>query len=386
MDINFSQPPASIKTKNKRDLAVAILIFRMVRYRWLIRAGELFLPCILWIPGVKPLIRRTIFKHFCGGETLDDARTIVADLAAHRVNAISDYSAEQADTEEKQETTQKNILESIRFAGEQRSVPFACVKITGICARPLLEKASRNATLTAPEQRRFAAFRNRLDALCAAAAEQGKKLFIDAEETWINPAIDAAAEAMMQKYNRDRQVVYTTLQLYRRDGLDYLQRLITTADYKIGLKLVRGAYHEQENERAARMGYPSPVLPSKSAVDQSYNDALRLCIRNLDKVSFCAATHNAESTELLIRLMEEFRVAPDSQIVSFSQLYGMRDNITYELAGKGYNVSKYIPYGPLKETLPYLIRRAQENAGVSSQMGEELQMLLNEKRRRKRRR
>jgi proline dehydrogenase len=385
MDINFSQIPSSITEKNNEDLTTSILIFKAVRYRWLIRFGQIALPCIMWIPGVRWLIRRTVFKHFCGGETLEETKKIVENLAAHRVNAISDYSAEQADTKEKQEETRKNILESIRFASEQHNVPFACVKITGICDRPLLEKISKNESLTDEEQQRYTEFHNRLDALCAAAAAQGKKFFIDAEETWINPAIDAAAEAMMQRYNREKQVVYTTIQFYRTDSLAYLQHLIDTADYKIGLKLVRGAYHEQENERAAKMGYPSPVLPNKEAVDKTYNDGLRLCIRHLDKVSFCAATHNTESTALLVQLMQEYNVAPDSRIVSFSQLYGMRDNITYELANKGYNVSKYIPYGPLKETLPYLIRRAQENTGISSQMGEELQMLMNEKKRRKRR-
>ncbi|MDR1680855.1 MAG: proline dehydrogenase family protein [Prevotellaceae bacterium] len=386
MDINFSQVPSSITEKNSEELTTSILIFKAVRYRWLIRFGQVALPWVMWIPGVKWAIRRTVFKHFCGGETLDETKKIVERLAAHRVNAISDYSAEQADTKEKQETTRENILASIRFAGEQHNVPFACVKITGICDRPLLEKVSKNDPLTDAEQQRYADFYSRLDALCAAAAEQGKKFFIDAEETWINPAIDAAAEAMMQKYNRETQVVYTTIQFYRTDSLAYLQRLIDTADYKIGLKLVRGAYHEQENDRAAKMGYPSPVFPTKEAVDKAYNDGLRLCIAHLDRVSFCAATHNTESTALLVALMQEYNVAPDSQIVSFSQLYGMRDNITYELAGRGYNVSKYIPYGPLKETLPYLIRRAQENAGISSQMGEELQMLINEKKRRKERR
>jgi proline dehydrogenase len=383
-NMDFSHIPSSIKEKSQSDLNTSILIFKAVRYKWLIRFGQTGLPYILWMPGIKRLIRTTIFKHFCGGETLDEAQQVVKTLAAHSVNAISDYSAEQADTKEKQDEAHQHILQSITFAGRQENVPFACVKITGICARLLLEKISGKEPLTAAEEQEKAEFLERLDSLCGAAAAEGKKMFIDAEETWINPAIDEAAEMMMAKYNKEQQVVYTTIQFYTTGSLAYLQRLIDTAPYKVALKLVRGAYHEQENERAARMGYPSPILPNKEAVDRNYNDGLRLCIRHIDKVSFCAATHNLESTRLLIELMRKHRIAPNSRIVSFSQLYGMRDNLTYTLAGHGYNVSKYIPYGPLKETLPYLIRRAQENAGISDQMSDELQMLMKEKKNRKR--
>jgi proline dehydrogenase len=300
---------------------------------------------------------------------------VVENLAKYHVNAISDYSAEQADTREKQEETKKNILESIQFAKAQKNVPFACVKITGICARPLLEKISSGKPLTEEEAQAKKDFLERLDALCAAAEKQGKKFFIDAEETWINPAINEAAELMMAKYNKEKHVVYTTIQFYTKDSVAYLQRLIDTAPYKVALKLVRGAYHEQENERAAKMGYPTPIVENKAAADASYNAGLRLCIDHLDKVSFCAATHNVESMALLIQLMEERDISANSEIISFSQLYGMRDNLTFSLAGKGYNVSKYIPYGPVKETLPYLIRRAEENAGIGDQMGEELQLL-----------
>jgi proline dehydrogenase len=383
MSIDFSHIPSSIKGKSKGELMTSILIFKAIRYRWLIRFGQAALPYVMWIPGIKYLIRKTVFKHFCGGETLDETKKVIRDLAVHRVNAISDYAAEQAGTQEKQEETRKNILNAIAFAGQQTNVPFACVKITGICARPLLEKQSRKESLTGNEQEAYRAFIERLDALCGAAAGEGKKIFIDAEETWINPAIHEAAEKMMAKYNQEKQVVYTTIQFYTTDSLAYLQRLIDTAPYKVALKLVRGAYHEQENERAAKMGYTTPILPDKAAVDRQYNEGLRLCIRHLNRVSFCAATHNTESIELLIQLMKEHRVEASSQIVSFSQLYGMRDNLTYELAGNGYNVSKYIPYGPLKETLPYLIRRAQENAGINEQMGDELQLLLKEKQVRK---
>ena len=383
MSIDFSHIPSSIKEKSNSELSTAIFIFRAVRYKWLICFGQAVLPYVLWIPGIKSLLRKTVFNHFCGGETLDDTKKVIQNLAVHNVKAISDYSAEQAGTKAKQEETRKNILQSIKFAAQQKNVPFACVKITGICARSLLEKMSRQEPLTESEQQARKEFLERLDALCGAAAEKGKKIFIDAEETWINPAINEAAEKMMAKYNREKHVVYTTIQFYTTDSLAYLQRLIDTAPYKVALKLVRGAYHEQENERAAKMGYPTPILPNKEAVDKSYDEGLRVCIKNLGRVSFCAATHNTGSVELLMQLMKDYHVEADSDIVSFSQLYGMRDNLTYELAGNGYNVSKYIPYGPLKETLPYLIRRAQENAGISEQMGDELQLLLKEKQARK---
>ncbi|MDR3184778.1 MAG: proline dehydrogenase family protein [Prevotellaceae bacterium] len=375
MHIDFSKIPEPLIEKSKGELNASIMLFRAVHYRWLIKLGRLVIPYILWIPGVKWAIKKTVFRHFCGGETLAETKSVVETLAKYHVNAISDYSAEQAGTREKQEETKKNILESIRFAKTQKNVPFACVKITGICARPLLEKISANEPLTEEEATQKQDFLERLDALCAAAAAQGKKFFIDAEETWINPAINEAAEMMMAKYNREQHVVYTTIQFYTKDSVAYLQRLIDTAPYKVALKLVRGAYHEQENERAARMGYPTPIVDGKAAADASYNAGLRLCIGHLDKVSFCAATHNEESIALLIQMMGERHIGANSDIISFSQLYGMRDNLTYNLAGHGYNVSKYIPYGPVKETLPYLIRRAEENAGIGSQMGEELQLL-----------
>jgi proline dehydrogenase len=375
MQIDFSKIPEPLIEKSKSELNASIMLFRAVHYKWLIRFGRVVIPYILWIPGVKWAIKKTVFKHFCGGETLTETKDVVENLAKYNVNAISDYSAEQADTREKQEETKKNILESIQFARTQKNVPFACVKITGICARPLLEKISAGAPLTEEEAKAKQDFLERLDALCAAAAQQGKKFFIDAEETWINPAINEAAELMMAKYNREKHVVYTTIQFYTTDSLSYLQRLIDTAPYKVALKLVRGAYHEQENERAAKMGYPTPIVANKAAADASYNAGLRLCIDHLDKVSFCAATHNEESLALLIKLMAERNISASNDIISFSQLYGMRDNLTYNLAGQGYNVSKYIPYGPVKETLPYLIRRAEENAGIGDQMGEELQLL-----------
>ncbi|MDR0694342.1 MAG: proline dehydrogenase family protein [Prevotellaceae bacterium] len=383
MSIDFSHIPSSIKEKSNGELTTAIFIFKAVRYKWLVCFGQAVLPYVLWVPGIKCLLRKTVFKHFCGGETLDETKKIIQNLAHHNVKAISDYSAEQSGTQEKQEETRKNILQSIKFAAQQKNVPFACVKITGICARPLLEKVSRQEPLSGREQQAYEEFTGRLDALCGAAAGEGKKIFIDAEETWINPAIHEAAERMMAKYNREKHVVYTTIQFYTTDSPAYLQRLIDTAPYKVALKLVRGAYHEQENERALKMGYPTPILPNKEAVDRNYDEGLRVCIKNLGRVSFCAATHNTGSIELLMKLMKEHGVEADSDIVSFSQLYGMRDNLTYELAGNGYNVSKYIPYGPLKETLPYLIRRAQENAGISEQMGDELQILLREKQARK---
>ncbi|MDR3236519.1 MAG: proline dehydrogenase family protein [Prevotellaceae bacterium] len=361
--------------KSKGELNTSIMLFKAVRYKWLVKFGRIAVPHIIWIPGMKSLIKKTVFRQFCGGETLDETQNVVKSLAKHHVNAISDYSAEQADTREKQEEAKKNILASIGFAGTQQNVPFACVKITGICARPLLEKISRGDTLSEEEAKEKQDFHERLDVLCSAANEQGKKMFIDAEETWINPAINEAAEMMMAKYNKERHVVYTTIQFYTVDAVSYLQRLIDDAPYKVALKLVRGAYHEQENERAAHAGYPTPILPGKVATDESYNAGLRLCMAHLDKVSFCAATHNVDSINLLIALMNERNISADSHIISFSQLYGMRDNLTFGLASEGYNVSKYVPYGPLKEVIPYLIRRAEENSGIGDQMSEELQML-----------
>lgn len=383
MSINFSSLPASLKLKSNSQLNTSIFLFKMMDYPWLIRLGQVMMPIFVRIPGIKQIIKATIFRQFCGGETLEEVKQTIEILAKYNINAIADYSAEQANTTEEQEITKENILASIAFARGQNNVKFACVKITGICSRTLLEKISSKENLSASESQEKAAFLERLDILCDATAKAGIKIFIDAEESWINPAINEAAEIMMAKYNTEKPVVYTTIQMYAVEGLPYLKHLIENAPYHIGVKLVRGAYHEKENEKAEKMGYPTPILPNKEATDKSYDEGIGLCLQHKEKISFCAATHNIQSVELLIEAMEKAQIPSNSEEISFSQLFGMRDNLTYELAKHGYNVSKYIPYGPLKETIPYLIRRATENAGINSQMGEELQLLLKEKKSRK---
>jgi proline dehydrogenase len=260
------------------------------------------------------------------------------------------------------------------------------MKMTAIGSFELLEKITSNDVLSKDEQREWDKMKNRLEVICKASYEADKPIYIDAEESWIQAAVDRLAEEMMSKYNKNKAIVFTTLQLYRWDRIDYFKQLIEQArsgSYKLGIKIVRGAYLEKERERARRLGYKSPINDTKAETDREYNKALEIFIENIDVVEICVGTHNEESCKLLVQAMAENKLLNNHPHIYFSQLYGMSDNISFNLANAGYNVSKYLPFGPVESTLPYLARRAEENTAIAGQMSKELEIIVKERRRRK---
>ncbi len=331
-------------------------------------------------------IKGTIFKQFCGGESIGECTASIDELGASNIGAILDYSVEGKESEDDLDETLAERMRAADAGKTNKHIPVTVVKLTGIGRFGLLDKVSSGTKLTAPEEAEFKRVKTRLNSLCERCATNGVPLYIDAEESWIQPAIDALAEDMMLRYNKDKANVFNTVQLYRHDRLAYLKDLHNRnkqAGVSTGVKLVRGAHLEKENNRAAQHGYPTPMQPNKAATDADYNAALDFCTDHIGAIEVCAGTHNEQSCALLAQLMEQKGIAKNSPYIYFSQLYGMSDHISYTLAGAGYNVSKYLPYGPVQATVPYLIRRADENTSIAGQMGQELRRLLEEKSRRK---
>ena len=384
---SFSNTEVAFKSKSTIELKFTRLIFKLMGSPGLVNiltdlttfALKIRLP-IQWI------IKKTIFKQFCGGERIDECTGTYELLKKNNIEAILDYSVEGQSLESDFDYVKDELLQLIVNAKKYAKVPTTCLKITGIANFSILEKVSANSQLNETEKHEYNQVIKRLDSICKKAFDNNVEIYIDAEETWIQVAIDRLAEVMMQKYNGKVAIVFTTLQMYRHDRLEYLQELIektTKQNFVLGAKIVRGAYLEKENERANSNGYSTPMQPNKSATDNDYNSALKLMVDNIEKVELCAGTHNEDSAKLLCKLMADKGLENSYRGIFFSQLYGMSDNISFNLAHSGYNVSKYLPYGPVRDTLPYLIRRARENTSIAGQMGRELALITKELSRRK---
>jgi len=335
---------------------------------------------------VKSLIKATAFEHFCGGETIDDSKPTIDILARYNVQTILDYSAEGGHNEESFDQTTSEIHKTILNACKETKIPFAAFKISGIGPVEVLEKVQSKRELTADEQRAYDRVRDRIDSLCKAGFEHNIPIFIDAEDSWYQDVIDKIVYDMIKKYNRKAPIVYNTYQMYRKDMLANLKAAINAAreeDYFLGAKLVRGAYMEKERDRALENNYEDPICANKESTDKSYNEGLKLCIQNLDIVSVANCTHNEFSNYYLTELMENHDIRKNDKKIYFAQLMGMSDNITFNLAKLGYNVGKYVPYGPVEKVMPYLFRRAQENTSVAGQSSRELALIKSEIKRRK---
>ncbi len=334
----------------------------------------------------KWAIKATVFKHFCGGETIEECEGTVVNLSKSKIGAILDYSVEGRYEEEDFGRTKEEIIRTIKRAKDDDRVPFAVFKVTGIAPLGTLEKVSSGTELTEKGEWKWERIRHRVNSICEYAHSIDQQLFIDAEETWIQNAIDKLVTEMMEKYNRDRPLIFNTIQLYRHDRLEFLKVTHQEArdkGYFYGIKLVRGAYMEKERERAADLGYESPIQPDKESTDRDYNLALKYCVENIKDMAVVCASHNEESNRCLAELLSQHNLAVNQPNAFFSQLYGMSDNLSYNLANAGYNVSKYVPYGPITDTIPYLIRRAEENSSVTGQMSRELELIAKELKRRK---
>ncbi len=385
--VSFDDTAVAFQYKSDRELVLSQFIFELTRNPFLVKflsqAAKYSLS--IGLP-VKPIIKATVFRQFCGGETREEYEPVIGRLSKAGIGSILDFAVEGNQDEDGFENTRKELLRTIDQAASNLDIPCACMKMTGIASFEVLEKVTAGQNLAARELQSWQKAGLRLKSICEAAARADKPIYIDAEESWIQGAIDQLAEEMMAFYNRSRAIVFTTLQLYRRDRLDYLGRLIRQAcaeNYKLGVKIVRGAYLEKERERALSRGCASPVYATKPETDDAYDAAVKLAIDHIDGVEICIGTHNETSCKLTMQHMAEKNIPNDHPHICFSQLYGMSDHISFNLARAGYNVSKYLPYGPVESTLPYLARRAEENTAIAGQMGKELQIIIRERKRRK---
>lgn len=386
--ISFDNTEVAFRYQSDKDLRRAYRLFQLVGKAWLVRFGKKMMPIAfkLRLP-IEGIIKATIFRQFCGGETIDDCNHTIEVLDKYGVGTILDYSVEGKFEEEDFDATCEEIIDTLRKAKDNPAIPFAVFKVSGISRHGLLEKLNDESNeLTDSERKEFADVFNRVDSICKFANEIGKPVFIDAEESWIQDTIDRMVMSMMKRYNKEQAIVFNTLQMYRHDRLAYLKNCISMAKregFHLGVKIVRGAYMEKERERAAQMGYPSPIQPDKETCDKDFNEGLYLLLENLDFCAVCAGTHNEDSSLLLTQWMEELKIQKEDKRVYFAQLLGMSDHISFNLSANGYAVAKYVPYGPVKEVMPYLLRRADENTSVAGQTGRELTLISKEYRRRK---
>lgn len=385
--ISFDDTEKAFISKSDSDLIRSYRLFKIIGNPTIVKLGGVFTPLALGLHlPIKGIIKNTIYKQFVGGETIAECNGTIKELAKYNIGTILDYSVEGKESETDFDACMNETIETIHRAKNDKSIPFCVFKVTGLARFALLEKVSAKKSLNESEKSEWQRVKQRVQKICEEAFKFSKPLFLDAEESWIQPAIDDLATENKEKYNKEMAIIYNTYQLYRHDRFVYLEECIKEAkekNYHIGAKLVRGAYMEKERKRALDQNYPSPIQPNKEGSDADYNLALELCVKNIDHVSICAGTHNEQSSLLLIDLMQKDNIQPDDKRIYFAQLLGMSDHISYNLSLAGYNVAKYVPYGPVKEVLPYLLRRAQENTSVKGQTGRELSLIIKEKKRRK---
>lgn len=382
----FNNTKRAFALKNDEELKKAIFIFKMMDYQWLVSIGTWLMNMALKLKlPVQGLIEKTVFEMFCGGTSQQDCMPVVNEMHEMNVYTVFDYSTEGKETEEEFEKGIQKNIEIIEFASDHEQIPFTVFKPTSVGAFAIWEKVSAEETLTDAEQKSWANIERRVDKLCKTAFDLKVKLLMDAEESWIQTAADELIEKMMAKYNQEQVFIYTTVQCYRWDRLQYIKDLRKRArnkGFKVGVKIVRGAYMEKENARAHKMGYPTPICEDKEATDVNYNAVVLYTMQHLDDISIYIGTHNEVSSYLAMQIIEEKELDKNDDRIWFSQLYGMSNHITFNLALNGYNAAKFTPFGEVDEVIPYLIRRAKENSSVKGQTGRELALLQEEKQRR----
>jgi proline dehydrogenase len=386
--LSFDNTEIAFQSKSDKDLKQAHFLFRIIGKPAVVKFGKVATNFSLKIGlPIKGIIRKTIFKQFCGGENIEDCTAKIEELYKFGVGTILDYSVEGKTEDKDFEATTQEIIKTIEKAQNNPAIPFAVFKMTGITRFGLLEKINDpKSELSDDEKIEFQALLERVDRICKRGFDLNVPVFIDAEDFCIQDAIDRITTSMMVKYNRESGLIYNTLQMYRNDRHDFLKKAIENAKiggYYYGVKLVRGAYMEKERERALKLGYPDPIHANKEATDNDYDATLDLILKNINIMTLCAGSHNEESAYHLIAKLNEFEIQKNDKRVYFAQLLGMSDHISFNLANAGYNVAKYVPYGPIEEVMPYLLRRADENTSVAGQTGRELSLLNKEKQRRK---
>ena len=385
--IQFDDLETAFRYKSDRELKFAYWLFRMVGNPGVVKLGKrlTYLAVNLHLP-ISWMIKPTIYRHFCGGESIDECMKVSRNMEKYGVRCILDYSVEGGESPKAIRAALDETLRTIENARVNRNSPFTVFKPTAFTLEHVLENGTNGKLTSVEELAEADRFRERVDTLCKAAYEANVPIMVDAEDVRFQPFIDEVVTRMMEKYNKEKAIVYNTLQMYRVDRLDFLKesyRKAVEGNYFLGIKFVRGAYMERERARALKMDYPSPINPDKPTTDRMYNDGLRYTLDHLDRISVFSGTHNEESNQLLVDLMEKKGLAKNEPKIWISQLFGMSDHISFNLAAAGYNVAKYLPYGPVRHVLPYLIRRAEENTAVAGQSSRELQMARKEFLRRK---
>ena len=383
----FENTEIAFQSKTNGQLRKAYFLFKILSKSGLVKFANKLLGFALKIGiPIGWVVKPTVYGHFIGGTTISDCSNAVRILEKYNVKAILDYSVEGKESPEDIQHALEETLRAIKNAGKDPNIPFSVFKPTAFTTSNVLEKVSLGSKLTAEEQEEADNFRKRIDTLCNAASEADIPILIDAEDSWFQIFIDDVVTSMMEKYNKKRAIVYNTLQMYRWDRLDYLKSDYEKAvkgNYFLGMKFVRGAYMEKERERATLMGYKDPIQPDKESTDRDYNAALKFCVEHIDRISVFNGTHNEYSSFYLTQLMNEAGLKDNDPRVWFAQLFGMSDHISFNLAEQGYNVAKYVPYGPYQHVMPYLFRRAEENTSVAGQTGRELGLIILERERRK---
>jgi proline dehydrogenase len=397
LDISFDNTEYAFAYKTDAELAKAKLLFLSMHYPWLVKLGTFVTPTAIKMGlPIRGLLKKTLFGQFVGGETLEETAEVADRLEKFNVQVILDYGVEGKEGEDSFDHACEEFIRVVRYASTQENIPFISIKVTGIARFALLEKLDAAATpgagingvvntavLSEDEMKEWGRVIERMEKIVFLAAEKRVGVLVDAEESWIQEPVDALCMQMMEKYNRTEAVVYNTVQLYRVNRLQFLEDCLYQCmlkNFKLGVKLVRGAYMEKERKRAAALNYPSPIQPDKVSSDRDYNLAIELAIGHLQHCAVIVASHNEYSNLLAAGLLSQSSM---QNFVHFSQLYGMSDNITFNLARAGFSVSKYLPFGPVQDVVPYLMRRAQENSSVSGHTGRELGLIKKEVERRK---
>jgi len=393
MSLSLDNTQIAFAYKSTAELKRARFLFTVIQSPIIVSLATKLTPALMnsGLP-VNGLIRSTIFNQFVGGETLEETARVAKQLGAYGVQVILDYGVEAKEGEENFDNVTEKIMEALAFAATQNNIPFVSIKLTGIASLQLLETLNEAPRLRSGihdseiEDAAWERVKERMYAICDLASEKGVGILLDAEETWIQDPIDRLAIELMAEYNKEKVVVYNTYQLYRNDRLHFLQlshKIAKEKNFKLGAKLVRGAYMEKERLRAKEQGVASPIHLDKEATDKDFNEAAAFCIQNKETISFILASHNEESNLKIAQFMIEKGIAANDPHVHFSQLYGMSDPISFNMAKEGYNVSKYLPFGPIKDVIPYLMRRAEENSSVNGQTSRELLFIRQELARRK---
>ena len=381
--INFKETNSVFAQKSNWELNKSYYLFSILKYSLLVKIGSFLLKISFFLRlPIKRLVKTTIFNQFCGGENIQDCNKKINELSEFRIGTILDYSVEGRENVLDFEKTKEEIIQTILYAAENKKIPFTVFKITGLGKSSLIKKANSNLDdLSKNEYSELNLVFKRVDQICKTAFDNKVSVFIDAEDSWYQDYIDSIAELMIFKYNIESAIVYNTIQLYRHDRFHYMKGLILRCSSNnkfLGLKLVRGAYMEKERERATKLNYNDPIHKDKESTDHDFSMAVEYCLKKIDFVSLCLGTHNEKSVLHLINLMIDYSLRKNDSRIYFAQLLGMSDHISYNLAEQDYNVAKYVPYGPIYEVIPYLIRRAEENTSVSGQTGRELSLIKKE--------